>query len=410
MNRVHVLSLVLVFILLVAAAALISYSQSSNNPKISSVYVGVAFGGNTTEQAKLLIDKTKTYTNLFILNAGRNTISSNRTAVEEICDYATNADLNIIVNLGIRTDENWQWQLQFFNSSKDRYGDRFLGVYYDDEPMGIPFDWDWPSVFRNGSEAYKDPYLPDLAPLFQRVETANQTGQQPQNYDVEAQWFHDLLDQNRGHNDLKANNITTYTSDYLLYWYDFLGNYDTIFAQIGWNPNLIDQQIAQIRGAATLQNKTWGTIITWKTMQPPYLDSGESIYNQMVTSYNAGAKYITLFNYPYNDTNNPYGTLTDEHFQALEKFWNQVATKTTPNAAYAEAALVLPKDYGWSMRTSEDKIWGFWNPDSKSVYIWNNTQTLLNRYGLRLDIVYEDPAYPIQGNYSKVYYWNQTST
>ena len=51
-----------------------------------------------------------------------------------------------------------------------------------------------------------------------------------------------------------------------------------------------------------MQNKDWGTIITWKYTQPPYLDTGENIYNQMVTSYNAGAKYITIFNYPYNST------------------------------------------------------------------------------------------------------------
>jgi hypothetical protein len=29
---------------------------------------------------------------------------------------------------------------------------------------------------------------------------------------------------------------------------------------------------------------------------------------------------------------------------------------------------------------------------------------------LRLDIIYDDPAFPIEGNYSKVYYWNQTIT
>ena len=43
------------------------HTESSNETANRSVYVGVAFGGNTTEQAKLLIDRTKTYTNLFIL-------------------------------------------------------------------------------------------------------------------------------------------------------------------------------------------------------------------------------------------------------------------------------------------------------------------------------------------------------
>jgi hypothetical protein len=410
MNRLHVTATILLMILILStAAALVAYTKSSD-PKTSSTYIGVAFGGTTTSQAKLLIDRTKTYNNLFILNAGRNTLSINKTAVTEICDYATNQGLSIIVNLGVRTKDTQPWQLEFFNNSKDRYGDKFLGVYYDDEPMGIPFDWDWQSVFHNGSNAYRDPYLPVLEPIFQRVETANQTGQQPQNYTVEAKWFHELLMRNRGHNDLQANNITTFTSDYLLYWYDFLGNYDTIFAQLGWNTTLIPQQIAQVRGAATLQNKTWGTIITWSTKQPPYLDSADNIYDQMVTSYNAGAKYTVIFDYPYSDVGNPYGILTDEHFAAMEKFWNQIATKEKPTTAHAEAALVLPKDYGWAMRNLNDRIWGIWPADNKTPIVWNNTEKLLSIYGLKLDIVYDDPAYPIQGNYSRIYFWNETIT
>ena len=70
-----------------------------------------------------------------------------------------------------------------------------------------------------------------------------------------------------------------------------------MFAELGWN-NSVPQQIALVKGAARLQNKTWGTIITWKYDQAPYLDSGKEIYNQMLTSYKAGAEYIIIFNYP----------------------------------------------------------------------------------------------------------------
>jgi hypothetical protein len=35
--------------------------------------------------------------------------------------------------------------------------------------------------------------------------------------------------------------------------------------------------------------------------------------------------------------------------------------------------------------------------------------TLLDWYGTKLDIVFEDPAYPVsKGNYTNVYYWNST--
>ncbi len=410
----HILSLILVVIILVATVSLlVSYTQSSNDQK-NPVYVGVAYGGNTTLGAELLIDKVKSYTNLFVLDSGLNSISKNQTAVEEICDYAVNAGLNIIVNLGTYTNQtDWAWKLQFYNSSKEKYSDKFLGAYYDDEPGGIPLDWNWTKQFTENSALFSGANPLDLTPIHYKLQIANITGTQPQNYNIEAQWFNQLLERNRGHNSLKQNNITTFTSDYALYWFDYLGGYDTLFTQLGWNES-INEQISLIRGAATMQNKDWGAIITWKYTHPPnYLDTGANIYSQMKAAYNSGAKYILIFNLefdPYNATSNPYGTMTNEHFQALQQFWNQVVTKSTPNSAHANSVLVLPKDYGSGLRSPTDGIWGFWGPDNNSALIWNNTQTLLNQYGLHLDIIYDDPMFPIDGNYSRIYYWNQTIT
>ena len=408
MKQPHIISLILIGILLFATLSLlVSHIQNIDRQK-DTVYVGVAFGGSTTAQAKLLIDRAKNYTNLFVLDSGINAISTNKSAVEEICDYATNAGLNIIVNLGTWTQENWPWQIQFINISNEKYGDKFLGVYYDDEVGGIPLDWDWPIFFTQNNSLFYGENRLSLKDIHYKLQMANITGVQPQNYNEEAQWFNLLLDGNRGHNDLKRYNITTITSDYALYWFDYIGGYDILLAQLGWN-NSVNQDIALVRGAATMQNKEWGVIITWKYDESPYLDTGTNIYNQMSMAYNAGAKYITIFDYPYNSADNPYGIMTDEHFKSLENFWNQLVTKSNPNSNQAQAALVLPKDYGWGMRRVDDKIWGFWGPDDKSPIIWNNSQTLLNKYGLRLDIIYDDPAFPIQGNYSKVYYWNQTT-
>jgi len=74
----------------------------------------------------------------------------------------------------------------------------------------------------------------------------------------------------------------------------------------------------------------------------------------------------------------------------------------------AEAALVLPKDYGWGMRHANDTIWGLWDADNTSSQIWTQIQNKLETYGSKLDIVYEDPAYPASGKYSQVFYWNQS--
>ena len=155
-----------------------------------------------------------------------------------------------------------------------------------------------------------------------------------------------------------------------------------------------------------MQNKTWGTIITWTYDQPPYLVNGTEMYSQLTQAYMAGAKYEVIFDYPQID-DNPYGILTDEHFMAMQKFWNNMPTLKVNDQA--EAAFVLPHDYGWGMRSPQDMIWGLWAPDSTSAQIWNTTQKLLTQYGTGLDIVYDDSQFPVAGRgYQQVYFWNQT--
>ncbi len=427
MKHVHILSLILIIALLVASTSLIvSYIHANNKPK-DPVYVGVSFGGTTVAEAKLLIDRVKSYTNLFILHSGVNPLSRNETATKEVIDYAVNSGLSVIINLGTYTNRtDWAWRLKFLKDATQLYGTKFLGAYYDDEPSGVPLDWDWSTYWtKNSALFYGDKNL-SLKNIHYRIQMADITGKRPDNYTEEAQWYNILMLNNQGHNDLKKYHIKTFTSDYALYWYDYLGGYDVMLAQLGWN-HTTNQDLSLIRGAAKMQNKDWGAIITWKYKEPPFLDTGENMYDQMVTAYNAGAKYISVFNYPYNNTypwanntlptgyfngeyitDNPYGVMLDGHFQALEKFWNQVVSKTSPDSAQAEAVLVLPKDYGWGMRSIDDKIWGFWGPDDKSPVIWEISRKLLDQYGLLLDIIYDDPDFPVSGKYSKIYYWNET--
>jgi len=129
----------------------------------------------------------------------------------------------------------------------------------------------------------------------------------------------------------------------------------------------------------------------------------------MRTAYECGAEYVVLFNYA-EDMNGPYGTLQDEHFEALERFWNEVVQnpRVFQGGIDSEAVLVLPKNYGWGMRNPDDTIWGIWRPDEKSTHVWMQLRNFLKAYGLRLDIVYDYPEYPVTGKYSQIRYWNQT--
>ena len=151
----------LIVILAVSMAVYMSYSNGSQAKADPNAYVGIAFCGNTTAEAKLLIDRMKTYTNLFVLDSGRNPISRNQSSVEEIGDYAVAQGLSVIVNLGIndvidKAGNTWFWQQPSLDSIKQnltqRWGDKFLGIYYNDEPGGVQLDGHWADWFRSYGE------------------------------------------------------------------------------------------------------------------------------------------------------------------------------------------------------------------------------------------------------------------
>ncbi len=379
---------VLLVVLLAASTTTVIATYYLGAKSEADCYVGVSFCGDTVAEAKLLIDRVKSYTNLFVLQSGP--VSENETATNEICDYAVDAGLSIIVYFGDLTprflEEDLFWRLSWLNTTQQRWGDQFLGVYYYDEPGGIQVDCDWAEFnARHWNVTYDEPDYDAIANLYSR------------GFEVDE-----------GFQVAKEGSPNLFVSDYALYWWDYIIGYDVVFAQVGWNHSLA-QDIALVRGAARLQDKSWGAIITWKYNDWPYLDSGEEIYEQMRTAYEAGAEYVVIFNYPPIEGED-YGVMQDPHFEALERFWNDVVRNpwVVRGGVDAEAALILPRNYGWGMRHPEDKIWGWWGPDENSPQIWNISSQLLEQYGTSLDIVYEDSAFPAEGVYKKVYYWNQT--
>jgi hypothetical protein len=425
------------------APALYSYSAVKEETSKNDFFFGVTFGGNTTSQAKLLINKVKDYTNLFIISSWD--VTANETLLTEICDYAVDAKMNVIVFFSfvfynytdqegndlisgplekreeslvfynythqsgsVYNSSDWEalgidpFHMSWLNKTRERWGDKFLGVYLYDEPGGKQIDtgfWDRMAFGRNdvwfaegNITAFRNVTdYSEAANLFVRSLYRSGSMQHVINSSVP---------------DSISSPLPVFTADYALYWFDYLAGYDVVFAELGWGHSET-QHIALCRGASNVQNKKWGAIITWADDAPPYLADGEEMLQQMLTAYYAGVNYLTVFNYPIV---NPYGSLTEEHFVAIERFWSQI--HAFPRSMIVkmedEVAFVLPKDYGWGMRSQEDNIWGFWLPDDASPMIWENMNKLIQKYGLKLDIIYDDPQFDYADKYSKIYFWNST--
>jgi len=361
-----------------------SVSQKSNSVS-PDMFVGVEMAYDGVEDAKKLIDKIKDYTNLFVI--GTPDITHNITKLDEVSQYAIDAGLNLILFM-YPTEEAAFDQAQWLADARAKWGDNFLGVYAYDEWGGHQVDGD----SSDWKKLVKEWEANNYAEAANEYVTSISDG---------------VLPYYSSH--MNSGDLKLFTADYALYWFTYEGGYDVLLAEFGWNHSR-PLNIALVRGAATMQNKDWGAIITWTEMAEPHIGSGDELYYDMILAYLSGAKYIVVFNYPKIEGND-YGIMTDEHFDALQTFWNYVTTHPLHEIYGPESkriAYVLPKDYGWAFRGSLDKVWGLW-VDPLSEQIGKDVDYLLHSNHLGLDIIYDDPKYsPALSHYSKLIFWNGT--
>ena len=339
-------------------------------------YVGVEYAyGNQVSEVQQLVDKVKNYTNLFVM--GSVNLTFNQAALDEASDYIVNAKLKLIV-LFTGSDQYNYSIFDWMTAAKLKYGDSFLGVYRYDEPGGNQLDNGTFRIIKAGSDY---------------VDVAENYTNSLKNIFVDFYLHY---------------TPRMFTADYGLYWFDYKADYTTVFAEFVGNESR-QRHIALCRGAAEAFHKDWGTIITWKYDNGTYLESGDELYTDLSLAYAAGSKYAVVFSYP-NIT--AYGTLTDRHFEALQKFWNNMHSNPGSfGSSPPQAAYVVPKDYGFGFRSANDTIWGLFNATDLSAKIFNDTNTLIAKYDTGLDILYDEPEIvPLLANYSQVYFWNQTIT
>jgi hypothetical protein len=366
---------VVILVSIITSALLLRYTSSTKenaNSDTPEVYVGVDLAYANLPAIENQIDQMSSYTNLIVIGSTGITYTSQ---LNNVCQYICDKGLYFILYT-----ENAP-PLQWLQNAINKWGNHFLGLYAYDEPGGKQVD------------RYKD----------------QMAVRQATNYTDAANQYNNLINLALG--DIKRNydnstNVPLFSSDYALYWFDYKAGYDTIFAEFGWNYSR-QLNVALVRGAATVQNKDWGVMITWTYTSPPYIESGPQLLDDMKLAYDNGAKYIIVFD---SNANYTQGILQPEHLQAMQQFWQYVQANPRPSdPPSSRVAFVLPNDYAYGFRGPNDKIWGLWQADNFTEQLCVNLNNVLQQYGSKLDIIYDDPTFP---NYTSVYgtliFWNGT--
>ncbi len=367
--KLRQLTVLLVLMLVLPVFLIHSLPTVSASTVSPDVYVGVDVAYEDLVATEQLVDKISSYSNLLII--GCTGISYNVTRLNELAQYVYDRNMSFIVY----TDERGEPSQQWLDTARNQWGNSFLGLYVYDEPGGKQLDQaKFPTV--TSANNYTDAAT-------QYIEHTNWWLKNAYAYSPQPEFF---------------------TSDYALYWFDYKTGYNTIFAEFGWNYSR-QLNVALCRGAATVQNKDWGVMIAWTYTNPPYIESGPELYNDMVLAYDNGAKYIVVF-----DTNENYtqDILGQEHFDAMSQFWQYVQDNPRSTSALSErTAYVLPDDYAYGFRGPQDKIWGLWEADTLSTDISMSVYSLLDVCGTKLDIIYPDDQQAISSfGYGNVIYWN----
>jgi hypothetical protein len=234
----------------------------ASTPQASpDVYFGVDAAFGSVDETKQLIDKVSVYTNFFVIGCIGN---YNETRLTNVSQYVYDKGLTFIVY----TDDTRYPSKQWIDTARELWGDLFLGIYFYDEPGGRQLDLATLTV--QSADTYNEAANTYVSSFYLWVRNGPLAVTQSFAYPTEYKIF---------------------TSDYAFYWYDYQAGYDTLFAEFGWNYSR-QLNVALCRGAATAFDRDWGVMITWTYRQPPYIESGPELYNDLVLAYQNGAKYI----------------------------------------------------------------------------------------------------------------------
>jgi hypothetical protein len=351
------------------------FNPPSKKSAVPDVWVGVDAAFASINDTIQLVEQVKPYTNLFVV--GSTAITWNESSLNEICQYLNNSGMQFLI-FGHPGGDQFFSGADWLRSAKQQWSKNLIGLYAYDEPGGHQIDHDFFFMCAPQAADYSDAadkFVQNLTYYLGMVKYGWQVG-----------------------------NLPLFTSDYALQEYTYRGGYNAVFAEIGWEGSNTQLSIALCRGAAAVHNRDWGVMLTG-SLNGSKLESGSTMYADMVLSYNCGAKYILAFDYPSLEG----GILRQEHLDALRQFWQYAQEHPrTQGEASNRIAYIVPEDYGFGFRSATDRIWGLWAADNQSSRVWSQTQNLLGEYGARLDIIYEDCLQLNTSAYDRFVFWNGT--
>ena len=184
-----VLAILLVSMFLVLLFWRLEPVKDSSKPDF---FFGVDTAYDDVEDIKKLVDEVKSYTNFF--GIGSTGITFNITKLDEVCEYVCDSGLYFMVYQHPPPTGGFD-QSQWVADARQRWGDRFLGLYVVDEWGGRQIDC--------------DEYMP--------VEEAD-------NYTDAANKYVDYVGEFLRHyteDYMHAGDLLSITSDYALYWFTY---------------------------------------------------------------------------------------------------------------------------------------------------------------------------------------------
>jgi hypothetical protein len=201
---------VLAFTLLLAYLSAGFFAENMHSEP--DVFVGVDVGFGNESDIYSITDAVKGYANLIIL--GSLDVTNDTTMLMRFCDYLYQKDFYFIVYAGFRAGifPPSGPNASFVHIAEQRWSDRFLGLYIFDEPGGKQLDY---------SVTNPDKIVP----------AANNNTDAALHYVISVNGYLRLYEEFY----YDASEVQLFTSDYGLYWYDYLCGYNVVFGEFAGN-------------------------------------------------------------------------------------------------------------------------------------------------------------------------------